>query len=299
MGCIFLCNMGSDSVHRIDTDLLISKEYSFKDAQFPVGPHDITAYKDFLIVSNNYNNSISVIRKSVFDDGNENPHPEKNIYIGGCPNDTVAVGSRLYVLCGDANNILIYNMEKEETELAVPTGLYPHNALYLEDQKIILTSCIGDDSITIINCELNERIGKIRLDGTPLKIILSQNRQELFVCVSHLGYDVKGFVAVISRKDFRIIAKIPVGFSPADLYEDNGKIYVSNYEGNSVSIISEESRKETGKIEIEGMPRGIIKKGDKLFVGDYLNAVLYVINLTDKKTNIIPVGKEPCGMILV
>ncbi|WP_242976798.1 hypothetical protein [Clostridium sp. 3-3] len=47
------------------------------------------------------------------------------------------------------------------------------------------------------------------------------------------------------------------------------------------------------------MPRGIIKFNEKIFVADYLNGVVNVINLKTKQAKAIAVGKEPNAMTLV
>ena len=47
------------------------------------------------------------------------------------------------------------------------------------------------------------------------------------------------------------------------------------------------------------MPRGIIKYEDQIFVGDYLNGLVDVINLQEKRIKAIAVGKEPNAMTLV
>ena len=47
------------------------------------------------------------------------------------------------------------------------------------------------------------------------------------------------------------------------------------------------------------MPRGIVKYKKNIFVGDYGNQRILKIDLENKKTKTIAVGKEPNAMILL
>ncbi len=56
--------------------------------------------------------------------------------------------------------------------------------------------------------------------------------------------------------------------------------------------------KKKVKINIGGMPRGIVKSRDNIFVGDFLNGVLKIIDMKDMRIKTIPIGNEPNGMTL-
>ena len=47
------------------------------------------------------------------------------------------------------------------------------------------------------------------------------------------------------------------------------------------------------------MPRGIVKVKENIFVGDYLNGILNIIGIENKKIKAIPIGSEPNAMTLV
>ena len=104
---------------------------------------------------------------------------------------------------------------------------------------------------------------------------------------------------ILSKKDFSNLLKIKVGKSPVDIWEDNNKLYVSNFEDGTISIINLNLGKEVKKIYVGGMPRGIIKYKENIFVGDYGNQRIVKIDLENKKTKTIAVGKEPNAMILL
>lgn len=158
---------------------------------------------------------------------------------------------------------------------------------------------MGDDSISVIDVEFGKEIKRISLDSTPIKIKLSRSGHYLYVCMSYLGYDKNGYVGIISLESLDLVYKIRVGFSPVDLFEENGYLYVSNFCGKSISIVNLNNLKEEKRIDISGMPRGIIKFNEKIFVSDYLNGIVNVMNLKTKQIKAIAVGKEPNAMTLV
>ena len=47
------------------------------------------------------------------------------------------------------------------------------------------------------------------------------------------------------------------------------------------------------------MPRGIIKSGENIYIGDNYNNRLIILNITNGRKKYIPIGGEPTGMILI
>ena len=164
---------------------------------------------------------------------------------------------------------------------------------------MLFVSNMGDNSISVIEAESNEVIQKIQVENTPLKIEVSSNRRYLYVCMSYLGYDQDGYIGVISLDNLKLIEKIRVGYSPVDLFEDNGYLYISNLCGGSISIVNLEKGREEKKIYVGGMPRGILKINESIYSGDYQNGMVNIINLKEEKIKAIAVGKEPNAMTFI
>ena len=81
------------------------------------------------------------------------------------------------------------------------------------------------------------------------------------------------------------------------MYEDNNDIYVSNFTEGSISIIDKRIFKLVKTIYIGGMPKGILKKDNRIYIGDYLKGRLIVVE-GDKVKKIIAIESEPNAMIL-
>lgn len=292
MSYIILCNTGSDSLNKINTENLNNQSIFLSTGESPFGPHGLSLYKDKILVANNYNNSISLVNYESFKE-------EKNIYIGAHPNDIVAHEDIAYVSCGESNSLIIYDMIKDRVNFEIPTGRFPHNIALVEEKKLIFISNMGDDSISVIDYINNKEIKRIKVENTPTKINVSKNKRYLYLCMSYLGYDRKGSVGIIDLKTLELINKVKVGLSPVDFFEDDNYLYVSNLCDESISIVNLKDLKEENKIIIGGMPRGIVKVKENIFVGDYLNGILNIIGIENKKIKAIPIGSEPNAMTLV
>jgi len=292
MSHIILCNTGSDSLNKINTENLNNQSIILSVGENPFGPHGLSLYKDKILVANNYNNSISLINYKSFKE-------ENNLYIGAHPNDIVAHDDIAYVSCGESNSLIIYDMINERVNFEVPTGRVPHNIALLEEKNLLFISNMGEDSISVIDYINNKEIKRIKVDNTPTKMNISKNKKYLYLCMSYLGYDRKGNIGIIDLKTLNLINKIEVGLSPIDLFEDNDCLYVSNLCEGSISIVNLKDLKSENKIIIGGMPRGIVKVKENIFVVDYLNGILKIIGTENKIIKVIEVGSEPTAMTLV
>ncbi|EKQ57043.1 MULTISPECIES: YncE family protein [unclassified Clostridium] len=292
MSYIILCNTGSDSLNKIDTENLKTQSIILSIGESPFGPHGLSLYKGKILVANNYNNSISIVDFNKFKE-------ENNLYVGAHPNDIVAYDDIAYVSCGESNSVIVYDLVNERINFEVPTGRFPHNITLLEEENLIFISNMGDDSISVVDYLNNKEIKRIKVESTPIKINISKNKKYLYVCMSYLGHDKNGSIGIIDLKTLNLINILTVGYSPVDLFEESNYLYVSNLCDGSISVVNLNESKEENKINIGGMPRGIVKVKDNLFVGDYLNGLLNIVNMKDKKIKIIPIGSEPNSMTLV
>lgn len=288
---IVLCNTASDSLNKINTEDLTNQSIILSVGEGPFGPHGLSLYKDKILVANNYNNSISIINYNSFKE-------ESNLYIGAHPNDLIAKDDIVYVSCGESNSLIIYDLINERINFEIPTGRFPHNVALFENKNLIFISNMGEDSISVIDSFNTKEIKRIKVESMPTKISISKDMKYLYVCMSCLDYDVKGSIGIIDLNTLELTAKVNVGYSPVDLFEEDNCIYVSNLGDGSISIVDVIELKEKNKIHIGGMPRGIIKINNNIFVGDYLNGILKVISIKEKWVKVIPIGSEPNSMTL-
>ena len=143
----------------------------------------------------------------------------------------------------------------------------------------------------------NNVIKKIDANEYPTKVLLSKDKEFLYVCESYLGHDKSGFLDVISAKTLKSIKRITVGSSPMDVIEGEENIYVSNFTDGTISVINKGNMILQESIYVGGMPKGMITHENKIFVSDYLKGKIYVIE-NNKINKVIAIESEPNAMTL-
>ncbi len=295
LGHLYVCNTSSDYISKIniinfeeDTRIKL-KSNNTNDR---VGPHGICAYKDKLIVANNYSHSISVI--NLIKEVEESSH-----YIGVHCNDVVVFENNAYIICGDLNSLIVFDLIENKILEEIPCGSLPHSICLNKEKKLLVVSNMYDDSITLIDCRNNGSTKNIRVGAYPTKAVITVDGQHALICESNIGSDFRGSIAILSLKNYKVINRITVGNAPIDMYCDEKSCLVSNFGDGTVSCIDVNNYKEYKKIIVGGMPRGIIKSSGNIYVGDNYNNRLIVLNIKERDKRYIPIGGEPTGMILV
>lgn len=255
-----------------------------------IGPHGICTYKDKLLVVNNYSNDISII---------EQDKVKKSYYVGVHCNDVGVINNKAYVLCGDINSIIVFDLIKKDILEQIPCGEMPHSIDINTKNKMLLVTNMNDDTISFIECNGSHIIRNLRVGAYPTKAVFSMNGEFVFVCESNLGAYSKGSISVFSTRNFKLINRLSVGYSPVDLLCDNEFCYVTNFGDGSISIFNINTYKYIKNINIGGMPRGIKKLDKYLYLGDNYNNLLIKVDITNENKKAICVGGEPTGMALV
>lgn len=290
MSSIVLCNTGADSLSKIDLDTFDVEKILFKFSERPVGPHSIRKYGNEIITANNYSDSISIFSSANFEE-------IRNIKIGPKPNDLVKVDNKIYTICGESNAVVAYDLNQNRVLWELKIGNWPHSIDYCAKKELLFVSNLEENCTKIINLEDYRIIKTLLTPEYPTKVKISKDKKHIYICESYLGSDENGYLDVFSIETFNRIARIEVGTSPIDMYEDNKNIYISNFTEGSISIIDKKIFKVVKILYIGGMPKGILKKDNKIYIGDYLKGRLIVVE-EEKVKKIIAIESEPNAMIL-
>lgn len=291
---LFICNTSSDCISKVNLEQFKEEgKIDLNSSNYRrIGPHGICKYRDKLITANSYGNGISIVdikeNKEVID-----------YFIGMHCNDVIVNKDNAYIICGESNNVVMFDLVKGGLLEEIPCGSLPHSIVINKEKKLILISNMENDSVTLMDLSDNKRNENIRVGAYPTKSIFSFDGNYIFVCESNLGCDSKGSIAVISLKTLRILNRIKVGNSPVDMYYDGRYCYVSNFGDGSISIVDMSHYKEVDRVIIGGMPRGIVKLNENIYVGDNYNDLLIEYNMKENIKSTIPIGGEPTGMVLV
>lgn len=292
---LYVCNTSSDFISKVNVDTfteenrILLKQNNINDR---IGPHGVCVYKNKLLIANNYTNSISII--NILDEVEE-----ANYYIGVHCNDVVVFKDKAYIICGDLNNVVVFDLLESKVIEEIPCGSLPHSICLNKEKKLLLISNIEDDSITLIDCTNDENVKNIRVGAYPTKALFTVDGQYALVCESNIGSDFRGSIAILSLKNYKVINRITAGNSPVDMCCSEKLCFVSNFGEGTISIIDINHYVENEKIIVGGMPRGIVECGSNIYIGDNYNNLLIKINIKDGNKRYIPIGGEPTGMVLI
>ena len=293
MSYIYVCNTSSDCISKVNVEEFreeskITLNTGLSDR---IGPHGICEYHDKIITANSYSNNISVIDTK---QGRE----ESKHFIGMHCNDVIVYDNNAYIICGESNNVVVFDLIKNKISEEIPCGNLPHSIAINKETGILVVSNMENDSITLIDCHNKDETKSIKVGSYPTKAIFTVDNKYILVCESNIGSDYRGSIGIISMKNFKMIYRIPVGNCPVDMVCDERYCFVSNFGEGFISVVDINYYEVMKKINIGGMPRGIIKYNQFVFVGDNYNNLLMKVNIFSEDKKIIPIGGEPTGMIL-
>lgn len=293
MSYLFVCNTSSDYISKVD--LAVFKEESKiplgMDKNSSIGPHGICAYKDKLLIANSYSNSLSII------DAEEEKEVE-NYFIGMHCNGVEVFEDNAYVICGELNSIIVFNLIKNKIIEQIPCESFPHSISIDKSNGLIAVSNMHSDSITLVDCRNRENATNIKVSTYPTKTIFDESGQYILVCESSMGVKANGTISIIEVKNLNLLGRIKVGDSPVDIDCNKNYCYVSNFGDGTVSIVDIIKLKEVNRIKVGGMPRGIIKREKYIYVGDNYNNLMLQLNIEKHSKKVISIGGEPTGMTL-
>lgn len=293
MSHLFVCNTSSDYISKVNLAMFVeeSKIPLGVDKNIKVGPHGMCIYRDKLLIANSYSNSLSVI------DMNEEKEID-NYFIGMHCNGVEVFEDNAFVICGELNSIIVFNLIKNKIVEKVPCGSFPHSVNINKSKKHMVISNMHSDNITLMDCRNRESTLNIKVSAYPTKAIFDQSGEFILVCESNMGIKPNGTLSVLEAKSLKLLGRVKLGNSPVDIYSDVNYCYISNFGDGTVSIVDIIGLKEIKRLKVGGMPRGIIKSGKFIYVGDNYNNLLLQINIEKGSKKVISIGGEPTAMTI-
>ena len=103
MSYLYICNTSADTISKVrlngfgETSTI---KLGINNAG-RIGPHGICTFKENVLVANNFSNSISILKD------------DKEIesqYIGSHCNDIGVFESNAYIICGESNSIIVFDL---------------------------------------------------------------------------------------------------------------------------------------------------------------------------------------------
>ena len=190
---LYVCNTSSDFISVINLDFFKEKhKINLRTNNYnKMGPHGMCVKNDKLLVANNYSDSLSIIDI-------KNYKNVENYFIGSNCNDLVVNEDMAYIICGDLNNVILFNLTNKVIEESVPCGNLPFSIDINKKKKFLAISNVQEDSLTLIDCENRDNTKKIRVGSYPTKAIFTSDGNYILVCESNIGSDFRGNISIIS-----------------------------------------------------------------------------------------------------
>ncbi|MBM6862016.1 YncE family protein, partial [Clostridium saudiense] len=132
---------------------------------------------------------------------------------------------KVYAICGESNSVVVYDILEDKTSYEITTGSWPHSIDCYVERGIAFITNFESNDITVINMEDNSILTNIEASEYPTKVLVSKNKEFIYVCESYLGHDKNGFLDIISTKTLKSIKRIEVGSSPMEVIEAEKNIY--------------------------------------------------------------------------
>lgn len=288
MSFIYVCNTFDNSISKVRLKDFYVDEIKFND-DLKEGPFEIERWEERIVITNTYSDSISILNKEL--------EVLNKIYVGKAPKSILIDDYNSYISCSESNSLSKVNLKNGEIECIRGDFNYPYKLEFLKERGIILVCNLFSERIDLIGKERLERIGKIELTGSPTCIKISKSREYLFVAEESINLYGKSYLNIYNTKNFNLEKSFVLGELPSDIFETEEEILVSNFGDGSINIIKKDSTNK--KVEVSGMPISIIKHLNDIYVLDYENGFIKILDDKLKIKKNIAVGKEPNAMLLV
>jgi YVTN family beta-propeller protein len=144
------------------------------------------------------------------------------------------LGSRLYVANSDSNNVSVILTSNNTVESTINVGTNPKDVVSIAGKLYVAN--YGSNNVTIINTTNapTYSVTKTITVGTkPVGLAASMDGKYIFVS----NQDLKT-VSVINSTTDTVVYTLDVGTKPSALASSSTTLYVSNYDDNTISVIS-------------------------------------------------------------
>lgn len=197
----------------------------------------------------------------------------------GKPTDIIVFMDKIYILYEESNSLIIQSNTDLDELVILPLDNYPCSMCLDEERGIIYIASFLGGSLNIVDCKSNTILNKINNFSYPTKVLLSRNKNYLYICEGVFDGDNKGYLSIFDVNKKKVNKNIRVGEFPIDIFEDEGYIYICNLGEGSISVISLLEEREIYKFFIGGSPKIIEKDGNYLFVQNTTNNKIYKLDL--------------------
>ncbi len=201
-----------------------------------------------------------------------------------------------YVIDKKRGNILRINLHSGAIDARNRLGYGPSYILYLEKQGLLAVSQSLSQTVVLLDPETLNQVQTISTGNKPGGMLLYK---ENFLYIAETGGNS---VMVYDLTLNKVQKRIPVDLSPRRLLQAGGRIYVTNYDSHSISILKPGQLGVSKTITLDGPPLELAySPGNKwLYVGNESAKTIDIIDpVNNKMVGRIALDTLPLGMAVL
>ena len=178
-----------------------------------------------------------------------------------------------YVPLGLENRVMVVDLETGGVVAFIPVGADPAGIAINASGNRVYVSNANDSTVSVIDSSNNTLIRTLAVGASPFGIAV--NPQGTKVAVATLGA-AGNAISIIDTNSYSV-SSVTAGPSPVGVvFAPNGsRLYVSNLNGNSVSVLDANTFATIDSISVSSNPYGmaINAAGTRLYVGHYSKSI--------------------------
>ncbi len=183
------------------------------------------------------------------------------IKVGKTPHGVKVTPDGKYLLVTNTadNTVSVLNLQKEPAvaEAAIKTGVNPFEVVVTDDSATAYVSNFLADSLSVVDLAQHKTIATIRSGKQPAMIALQKgvSGQSQQIWAANTGSAELWLIDMTTRK---LVDRVPVGKGAHGVVPTtSGKLYVTNAEDNTVSVVDAAQQKVLTTIPVGNTPNGL------------------------------------------
>ncbi len=202
-------------------------------------------------------------------------------------------GKTAFLPSFDESQVYVLDLEKDTVRDKILLE-FPFAVAIHPSQKRLYVATGVSPKLVEYNLDTLSESRRLDLPAIPYDLGVDDASGRIFI-----SHNLENNLSVVDLDSFKIMQTIAVGETPRSLAIKDRRLYVTNFGGASVSVISTVNLSEVARIPLSGRPNRILADPtrNRLYVSDsFSNQVLVIDTNTQQLTSSISVAEFPYGL---
>ncbi|SVE38649.1 uncharacterized protein METZ01_LOCUS491503, partial [marine metagenome] len=180
------------------------------------------------------------------------------------------------------------------------------DVISMTGEPVIYVVMSGSSVLSALDSGNGREVARIETGDTPHSAVITPDEEVIFVANTGFGGQTSRTVTAISTSTHVTLATINVGLGPLDMVmsPSGNRVYVSNSDSRSLSVIDVAARREATRINLSGLVDGpfgvaVSPDGQTVYATDIGSSQVFVVDAeTRVVTGQIGVVPSPRSVVL-